>query len=425
MTPIGTRLKQWRTERSLSLSGLAIKAGIGKATLSRWEAGKTLPRIAELEAVLAALSVSSARRQEALLSLEAPRALQRLRESEPDVPLSGDLLRAMRLRRRRTQAEVASEVGISRATLAKWEATEDWPSAQRLHALCYVLCAQEEEVVALTRGQTVFPPQPSVETTWEAYWPRIVHTVYGVEAPRLGDLVFYCAESDLWKATGATSSTDALLARVYAYHARWLSEFGRDREAKATAQWAMRRVGARAQPQDDWLGAAVTLARSLTLRGRLAEAIRLLRDHLLQARTPGYRAWLAAELAGCLSRAGAAEAALRLSRQAAQLARQEAPVEEFWFRRYDHAEILLRSGQPAEALKWLPLDPEEPPTRFLAARLPLTARTLLALGSVGEAQAYLERAGQLAESYGLTHLQEEVQAVVAQYERSRSSASAT
>src|SRR5262249_35701971 len=122
MTPIGARLKEWRTERGLSLSGLALKAGIGKATLSRWEAGQTLPRLAELETVLEALGVSGARRQEALLYLDAPRALHRLREIEPDVPLSGDLLRAMRLRRGRTQAEVAAQVGISQATLAKWEA---------------------------------------------------------------------------------------------------------------------------------------------------------------------------------------------------------------------------------------------------------------------------------------------------------------
>jgi transcriptional regulator with XRE-family HTH domain len=417
MTPLGTRLKQWRLERGPSLSGLALKAGIGKATLSRWEAGKTLPRIAELEAVLDALGVSPARRQEALLCLEAPRALQRLRETEPDVPLHGDLLRAMRLRRRRTQTEVASEIGISQATLAKWEATEDWPSVERLHALCYALQAHEEEVVALTREHTVFPPPPAAELTWEAYWPRIYNPVHNLEAPRLGDLVFHSVESELWKAAEAAPSANPMLAMVYAYHARWLSEFGRDQEAMAVAQRALRRVRERPQPQDDWLNAAVTLARPLARQGRHPQAIGLLRDYLPQARTPCYRAWLAAELAGCLSKAGAAEAALRLSRQAAQLARQEAGLVEWWFRRYDHAALLLQAGQPAEALKWLPLDMGEPPTRNLAVRLLLTARTLLALGSLGEAQSYLERAMQLAESYGLTHLQEEAQAVVAQYER--------
>jgi transcriptional regulator with XRE-family HTH domain len=327
----------------------------------------------------------------------------------------------MRLRRRRTQAEVASEVGISQATLAKWEATEDWPSAQRLHALCHALHAQEEEVVALTRGHTVFPPPPAAEITWEAYWPRICNPVHDLEAPRLGDLVFHSVERELWKAAEADPTTDPFLAMVYAYHARWLSEFGRDQEAMTVAQRALRRVSDRPQPQDDWLNAAVTIARPLARQGRHPQAIGLLRDYLPRARTPWYRAWLAAELAGCLSRAGAAEAALRLSRQAAQLARQEAGLVEWWFRRFDHAEVLLQAGQPAEALKWLPLDMGEPTTRNLAVRLLLTARTLLALGSVGEAQAYLERAGQLAESYGLTHLQEEVQAVVAQCERPRTS----
>src|SRR5580658_7004985 len=95
MTKLGSLLKTWRSQRSISLSGLALKAGIGKATLSRWEAGRTLPRIAELEAVLGALNVSGALRHEALVCLDAPRALHRLQELEEGLPLRGDLIRAM------------------------------------------------------------------------------------------------------------------------------------------------------------------------------------------------------------------------------------------------------------------------------------------------------------------------------------------
>jgi transcriptional regulator with XRE-family HTH domain len=391
-----------------------MKAGIGKATLSRWEAGRTLPRITELERVLDALNVSTARRQEALFCLQAPRALERLRQASQDVPLRGDLLRAMRLRLRRTQVEVAAEIGVSQSTLARWEATEDWPSVERLHALCYALEAHEDELVALTRGH-IAPPSPvASEISWETCWPRILEPLYNSETYVLGDLVFHSVESDLWKMAETGSPPETWLAMAYAYHARWLSEFGRDQEAMAAAQRALRRVGDHPQPQDDWLNAAVMLARSLAHRGRYPEAIGLLRACLPRAHQPGYRAWLPSELALCLSEAGYADSALRLSRQALRIARQEVPLE-FCFRCYDHAEILLRSGQPAEALKWLsPAEGEIPPWD-LTVHLLLTARTLLALERFGEGQSYLQRAQQLAERYGLTHLQEQIEAVVRQY----------
>jgi transcriptional regulator with XRE-family HTH domain len=425
MTLIATLLKTWRTERGFSLSGLALKAGIGKATLSRWEAGQKLPRIAELESVIDALGVSSAQRHEALVSLEVPRALHRLRETNQDVPLRGDLLRAMRMRRRRTQTEVAAQIGVSQATLAKWEATEDWPSVERLHALCYALEAHEDEVVALTRMRPASQPEQVTEITWDTYWTQIFSMVFSAEVPLLGDLVFHSAESELWRAIEAVPIAETLLAMLYAYHARWLSEFGRDQEAIATAQRALRRVGAHPPLQDDWLNAVVTLARELAQRRSYSEAIRLLRTYLPQAKTPKYRAWLAADLARYQSEVGDADSAIRLSLQAARIARQEAPVEEFWFRRFDHAEILLKAGHPAEALRWLPLDQGEPPTRNLVAPLLVIARTLLALGNPGEAQSYIERAKQLIDRYDLAHHQQEVKVVIEQYERPRKNPSPT
>src|SRR5688572_1766966 len=97
---LGTLLREWRTSRGLSLGGLALKASVGKATLSRWESGASRPRIAELEAVLDALRSSPAQRLEALAGIEAPRAAQRLRAAPAGgPPVRGDLLRAMRLRR--------------------------------------------------------------------------------------------------------------------------------------------------------------------------------------------------------------------------------------------------------------------------------------------------------------------------------------
>lgn len=67
-TGIGNRIRALRTERGLTLSELALRAGIGKATLSGLEAGTRNPTIETLYAVSAQLGVPLA----SLLS-EGPR----------------------------------------------------------------------------------------------------------------------------------------------------------------------------------------------------------------------------------------------------------------------------------------------------------------------------------------------------------------
>ena len=143
----GGILRQWRQARGISLNGLAQKAGIGKATLSAWENDRAQPRLTELAAACDALNLTAGERQEILRRLDAPRAVQVLRQSEAgSPPVGGDLLRAMRLRQGRTQRDVAGQIGVSQATLAKWERSDDWPAAERLQALCLVLRAHPRRV---------------------------------------------------------------------------------------------------------------------------------------------------------------------------------------------------------------------------------------------------------------------------------------
>ena len=138
---IGETLRRWRAAQGLTLGGLALKSGLAASTLSRWEAAKRRPNLHELEVALDALKVTPQQRIEALLRLETSHAALRLRELCGDAPpTAGDLLRAMRGRLHLTQAETACRIGVTQTMLAKWERSEDWPSAvERLTALCQVI----------------------------------------------------------------------------------------------------------------------------------------------------------------------------------------------------------------------------------------------------------------------------------------------
>jgi transcriptional regulator with XRE-family HTH domain len=157
-----TLLRHCRLERGLSRAELAQRVGVSKTTLGNWESERTLPSTPELGSLMGALTLGT-QEQLALRRLVAlPRALVTLPPQERP-PLTGGLLRALRLRRGLTQSEVARRLQMRQGTLAKWERSDDWPSVERLMALCMVLDAPPAEVEAILGG--VFLPQP---LPWDA-----------------------------------------------------------------------------------------------------------------------------------------------------------------------------------------------------------------------------------------------------------------
>ncbi|WP_394795694.1 helix-turn-helix transcriptional regulator [Armatimonas sp.] len=146
---IGSVIQEARQRQQLSLGALALKAGVGKATLSRWEAGKARPYAPELARVLETLGVPEATQRQCFQWLGTRQAERYLSETSPDdspVPISGgELLRALRLRSGRTQAEAARAVGVTQALLSRWEHNDCWPDDTRLQQLCQVLRATSYE----------------------------------------------------------------------------------------------------------------------------------------------------------------------------------------------------------------------------------------------------------------------------------------
>ena len=155
---LSTYLKQLHKDRERkSLVAWAEQSGVSYTSLWRWLSGKSLPRDTELESALVALGADGAQRAKAFSLLEAARGKGVVRLAEKTgLPLldRSYLLIALRERRGWSQAEAARRTEIPRPTLAHWESGANWPSADRLHTLCFHYGVRPEELFALT-----LPPQ--------------------------------------------------------------------------------------------------------------------------------------------------------------------------------------------------------------------------------------------------------------------------
>jgi len=150
-------IREIRVKSGLSRGKAAAQAGIAHSTLGRWETGKCRPWIPELERLLDALKVNPADRAAVMLCVNSVRLLHHVRDSSPDEPtIAGhNLLRAMRLRRGLSRAAVATGLGVSSRTLGYWESGDAWPSEANLHALCFALGAEPEELMELLKGPII------------------------------------------------------------------------------------------------------------------------------------------------------------------------------------------------------------------------------------------------------------------------------
>ncbi|WP_377268818.1 helix-turn-helix domain-containing protein [Peterkaempfera sp. SMS 1(5)a] len=117
---IGRRIRQLRTRRGLSLSELALRAGVGKATLSGLEAGTRNPTVETLYAITAQLAVPlaavlvdpAARRPEPPAAVHGTAVTATLLETFTDGPVITELYR-LRIRPGRVQTSPAHPLGAT------------------------------------------------------------------------------------------------------------------------------------------------------------------------------------------------------------------------------------------------------------------------------------------------------------------------
>lgn len=404
---IGTLLRQWRNARGLTLPAAASRAGVATSTLSRWESGKRSPSIPELEATLAVLGVGGPERAAVLRLLDAPRALRHLRDADGSfvgLPVGGDLLRAMRVRRGLTQTQTARAAGATQGQVAKWETSEAWPDAERLHALCAVLGAQVEEVVALTTGRFRIPGESSAEQDPEVWMARANHALHRAPAAIL-DLTFLSLESRLWDLRGEAFALP-MLGVAYAYHARSHLYLRHPERAEVWANRALAIAWQTKRLPEEW-GAAVVAAGAAAAAGKRAtdlnRAIHILKDWLPAIDHCRFRAWIMSDLATYRAELGEYDTAIRISLAAVHEVRSH-PVETL-YRRRDHARLLLQVGRHSEALAWIDAtettEPEEGDA--FARYCLLKAECLQGLGSPS-ADTFLDQAHTRIENDRLDHL---------------------
>lgn len=350
----GEILKTWRTNKRLSYKDLSNRSGVSRATLARWETGRTQPRMAELEAVLAVLQISADQRQEVLALLEAPRAVQQLRATAgAGPPVSGDLLRAMRLRRGWTQQETAGRAGIPQGTLARWESSQDWPSVARLHTLCYALEAHTEELLALTQGLLVATPSRDTVLDSDEINARVTHSLF--YSP-VADLEFLALEAQLWHISHRHEAAQIQLSFTYCRHARYLAEHQRFEEAALYVTRVQQMASSGYRDETAWADAVVAASRIAGAGGRpiqLKRALNLLHvwaERFTMDQYRAHKAWMNSEIALYLAKMGHAESALMQSKRAIQGTEGLDSIEG-WYRRGDYAKVLQQLGRYQEAVE--------------------------------------------------------------------------
>jgi transcriptional regulator with XRE-family HTH domain len=424
-TAFSEQMAAMRCRRGLSVRRLARQAGLSHDAVGAWERGERLPRLPELEAALTALGVEPAERLRLIALLPVQRAQRHVRkametggwaQSLGPIPGGGTLLRAMRGRRGLTQADAARSAGVSQGRRARWERSEDWPTVERLHRLCFALGAFPQEVAALTRGHGALPEWGAEEeaeawslrgaaSTGDPLGLRIRHLYF--HAATLRDLYFLSLERSLRLRARDNEAFRFHLHDAYTYRSRGLMEEGRYSEVGpyTDSTWELARQGYGRSQYWTWsvIAAAVALRRGYAgHRPRPDAAAALLAPVIQEKSSVENQAWMLSELALALTEAGRPEEALRASVQALAMAARAVESEELLFRRRDHAVLLVSLKQYGEALEMLESTSElscfgsDPIIRHHL----LSAACRLGLGNMNAAHENLTPALTLIEQHG-------------------------
>ena len=422
-TGLGVYLRRLRQTRGLTLERAAQAAGIGRVTLNRWETGAHQPRLPELQALLHALKADANERHQALVLVDAPRARERVRQAAEHLgeraglcppPGAGDLLRALRRRRRMSAEPVASALGVTTRTLRRWEQGEVAVPAERLDDLCRVLGAAPQERAALERQRLwLGAPQSAVgasagPSSLEALEQQCDGYLEQMDRGQLGllDLHFLVLEARLWPRAAAAREKPAqrLLARVYSSHAAFLEQNSREpQEVRVYAERALDLVVGHLCWEPWWHMPVHSVVWAAPAKRDVAGSrrrIALARGWLDLSTDTGWQSAQYRDMAEYATAAGDTAAALDWAGRAHTLAQDQDDPRVLHLAGHVWGRALFAAGRPGEALALLPSDAHATPHQQLWDSC-YRVEARLALGDGSGAQAELGHAFALCREHDL------------------------
>jgi len=299
---------------------------------------------------------------------------------------------------------------VDRTTVVRWELGERLPSAEELQALCFALGAQDEEIVTLTTGH--FAEAPEAMPTEPRAVIDCIHALLFEPRDELVDLRFLTMERTLWQRAARDARAQSLLARTYAEHAHYVSNYERWGEVRTLAERALL-VAPQEEPTPDYTLRAVLKLAAVAVHGgnRLApeRGLHLLKSWLPRASEPHYTAWMLSDMSNYLALAGQMESALALGKKAVDAAEHQRDI-----RQIDYGRLLLAAGRPGEALDHLPQLTEQKEDIFVYEAL-VRAETHQRLDEFCEAHDWLQRAYTVIEAHGLSRQRQQADALAARF----------
>lgn len=386
-------LRETREQAGLSLGKLALRSGVNKATLSRWEKDLTAPRIPELTVVLDAMCVPNSQRGRFWAAVGQPRAVAILRR-EVDAPIlhPGDYLRALRARSGKSQGEVARQINVTPSKIGKWERGELLAGGGELHDFCHACGASPDEAAFLTVA--VVPNDEVVPPNREIVYQRLYDVA--IHSPKAGrDIKFLALSAQMESLIGRGKADGKDLAAVWGRYAECLNYQGRFAESVPVAH-RVRDALARDGGKLGYHATAAAMAVTESIRKSFGprNALHFLEPWAYQISATDGRAWAAAKLADLRGLLGDVDRAMVDAERAYDLVASN-PVEAY-FRRTDLMSVLIRAGlqYPKGLPRLLELcdGPEPAPSVELGLRDELyRGLALVYLGSHREASALASR----------------------------------
>lgn len=407
METFGAYIRWLRRQRGVSQATLAERAGLARRTIAYWEAGEREARLPELEAVLDTLQANAGERARAVALITASRAVRVTRlegqssefSNGGQLPCTGDLLRAMRLRRGWSAERLASTLGVTRTTVARWERGQTLPSDEMAEQACSVLRAlPEEQQTFLSRRLSASEARLSTLDDCALGVEQLIRSVHEVNPLSELRALILKRQLHLLRMSDETAALP-LLIQTEIEHSKWTLFQDRDSEAVQFARRVLQ-ISEVAAVAESLLRAAVNLVSAIPYRqGHPEKAFAESLKWLPAIEAPANRACLLADMALYASCLHDRESASRLLGAADEDARRSSGVPHAVnYCLLTRARVLTQIGKPHEAMRCLPATAAVDANQLILHLCWVEA--LLAAGDHTAAEAHLTRSMALVEGKG-------------------------